>query len=38
VSRALSKAHPQLDLVVEDLPDVAAAAAEHASLAPRVRF
>jgi hypothetical protein len=38
VSRALSKAHPQLDLVVEDLPDVVAAAAEHASLAPRVRF
>lgn len=38
VSRALSKAHPQLKMVVEDLPDVVAAAAEQASPTQRVRY
>ncbi|KAI1084253.1 putative O-methyltransferase [Whalleya microplaca] len=37
VSRALSKAHPRLNMVVEDLPDVVAAA-EQASPANRVLY
>ncbi|KAI1377941.1 putative O-methyltransferase [Hypoxylon crocopeplum] len=37
VSRALSKAHPRLNMVVEDLPDVVAAA-EQASPADRVQY
>ncbi|KIX01191.1 uncharacterized protein Z518_08916 [Rhinocladiella mackenziei CBS 650.93] len=37
VSRALSKAHPQLNMVVEDLPDVVTAA-EQASPTQHVRY
>lgn len=38
VGRALSKAHPRLSIVVEDLPDVVAAAAEQASPTGLVRY
>jgi len=38
VSRALGEAHPQLDLVVEDLPDVVAAAAEQTPPMRRIRY
>jgi hypothetical protein len=38
VSRALSKTHPQLNMVVEDLPDVVAAAVRQPCSNPCIRY